>query len=559
MNKSLLSQAGKISPAFQTQLQKVETKFSKAFSAVREHTGKGVQGISQFGDAVKAVAAGSLLAKAVTKIGSSVISASSGALQYASDLTEVQNVVDTTFGKGSAQIETFSKKSLQTYGLSTLQAKQYTSTLGAMYKSMGLGSQQTLTMSQNMTALAGDMASFYNLDPSEAFEKIRAGVSGETEPLKQLGINMDEANLQAFAMSKGIKTSYQNMSQAQQAALRYNYLLSVTKDAQGDFAKTSGSFANQQRLLKENLRQVAGTLLSKVTPALGQGLQKVNAFITGLNTKAVSAFVGQIANMAVQFLPLVMQLLPQFGSLLQMAIPPLVRIGQQIIPVIVRVIGTVMTAIRPLIPPIIQFVQTLLPPLVQILTAVSPLLIQLANITAAVLGPALTLVVNIITKLANLISSVAKPIGDFFGQVGSFLGIGGQKSSAAAVTATKAVPKYANGGFANSPSIFGEAGLEAAIPIRPGSSRSMGLLAKTAQLLGMRNRFDPQSTPQPRSFRSGETGGSSDGKRPIYFTYAPVFNGDNHPTEGFLRRDAQNINRILDDYFGEKGRLAWEM
>ena len=558
MNKSLLSQVGKINPKLQTQLQKGESMFSKTFGAVKGHTGKGIQGITRFGDAVKAVAAGSLLAKAVTKIGTSVMSASSGALQYASDLTEVQNVVDTTFGKGSSLIEAFSKKSLQTYGLSTLQAKQYSSTLGAMYKSMGLSSQQTLTMSQNMTALAGDMASFYNLNPDEAFEKIRAGVSGETEPLKQLGINMDEANLQAFAMSKGIKTSYQNMSQAQQAALRYNYLLNVTKDAQGDFAKTSGSFANQQRLLKENLQQVAGTLLSKVTPALGKGLQKVNAFITGLNTNAVSAFVGQIANMAVSFLPLVMQLLPQFGCLLQMVLPPLVRIGQQIIPVIVQVIGTVMMALRPLIPPIMQFVQALLPPLVKILTAVAPLLIQVANITAAVLGPALTLVVNIITKLANLITAVAKPIGDFFGKVGPFLGIGGQKSATAAVAAKKAVPAYAQGGFADSPSIFGEAGLEAAIPIRPGNSRSMGLLAKTAQLLGMRNQYGSQPVPQRGFFRNGDAEENSGGKRPIYFTYAPVFNGNNHPAEGFLRRDAQDIDRILDDYFGEKGRLAWE-
>lgn len=341
MNKGVLKVAGKISPAFQSQLQKVESKASKAFSSVQQHAGRSEKGMLTLGKAVKAIAGGFVVGKVI----SGLSSMASKGLEYASSLNEVQNVVDTTFGKSASVVNQFAKTTLKSYGLSELQAKQYTSTLGSMYKSMGLSSQQTLTMSQNMTALSGDMASFYNLDPDEAFEKIRAGVSGETEPLKELGINMSEANLQAFAMSKGIKTSYQNMSQAQQATLRYNYLLNATKDAQGDFAKTSGSFANQQRLIKENLKQVAGTIMSKMLPALGQGLQKVNAFVTGLDTNRVGAFVGQIANMAVSFLPLVMQLLPMFGSLLQMIIPPMINIGQQIVPIIIQVVRVFLTAI----------------------------------------------------------------------------------------------------------------------------------------------------------------------------------------------------------------------
>ena len=100
------------------------------------------------------------------------------------------------------------------------------------------------------------MASFYNLNSDEAFAKIRSGISGETEPLKQLGINMSVANLEAYAMAQGIDKSYDSMTQAEQVMLRYNYLLSVTGDAQGDFARTSGSFANQQKLLKEFELQV---------------------------------------------------------------------------------------------------------------------------------------------------------------------------------------------------------------------------------------------------------------------------------------------------------------
>lgn len=553
-NKGILKLAGKISPAFQKQLSKVEANASKIFGKVQKGAGKLGKGFQTAGRVAGKVAVG---IGAVAGVATAAVAplAKSG-LEYASSLTEVQNVVDTTFGKNSTVVDQFAKTTAKTYGMSELQTKQYTSTLGAMYKSMGLSSQQTLAMSQNMTALSGDMASFYNLDPAEAFEKIRAGVSGETEPLKQLGINMSEANLSAFALSKGIKTQYKDMTQAQQAELRYNYLLNVTKDAQGDFARTSGSFANQQRLLKMNLQQVAGTIMSKMVPALGEGLQKINSFISGLDTNAVGAFVGQIANMAVQFLPLVMQILPLFGNLLQMVVPPLIQIGQQIMPVVIQVIQTVLTAIKPLIPPILQFVQMLLPPLVQILTAVSPLLIQLANIISAILGPALSFVAGLIQKLADIISAVAKPIGEFFGKIGSFLGIGGGDKS---ISVSAKVPKYATGGFADRPSIFGEAGLEAAIPIRPGSARSIGLLIQTARMLGMKDRYGAENP-------GGTVRKSNDDKvpkphgsgRPIIFNYAPVFHGE-HPTDSVLKRNAQDVKRVLDDYFGERERLAWEL
>ena len=81
-------------------------------------------------------------------------------IQAASDLEEVQNVVDTVFGESSAIIDNFAKNAVKSLGLSELSAKKYASTMGAMLKSMKLSDKQVLVMSQNMTALAGDMASF---------------------------------------------------------------------------------------------------------------------------------------------------------------------------------------------------------------------------------------------------------------------------------------------------------------------------------------------------------------------------------------------------------------
>lgn len=207
-------------------------------------------------------------------------------IKLASDVQEVQNVIDVTFGKGAAEIEKFAQSAAEAFGLSELSAKQYTGTLGAMLKSSGLVTKDAQDMSIALTGLAGDIASFYNLDTDTAFEKIRSGISGETEPLKQLGINMSVANLEAYALSKGITKSYNAMSQAEQVMLRYNYLLHTTTDAQGDFARTSGSFANQIRILQLNFDQLKIAVGNALIPIAQAVLPGINAIIAALTRLA---------------------------------------------------------------------------------------------------------------------------------------------------------------------------------------------------------------------------------------------------------------------------------
>lgn len=227
--------------------------------------------------------------KAITKFASS-------AIDLASDLAEVQNVIDVTFGAGNQKIEQFAQSSMTAFGLSELSAKQYMGTMGAMLKSMGLTSGAVETMSMDLAGLAGDMASFYNLDTDEAFSKIRSGISGETEPLKQLGINMSVANMEAFALSQGITKSYNSMTQAEQALLRYNYLMSVTSDAQGDFTRTSGGWANQVRILKlqwDSFKASLGSAFIAVLTPVIQGLNWLMAKLVSA-ANAFKAFVNLI-------------------------------------------------------------------------------------------------------------------------------------------------------------------------------------------------------------------------------------------------------------------------
>ncbi len=207
-------------------------------------------------------------------------------IELASNLTEVQNVVDVTFGSMAADINNWSKTALQQFGLSELSAKKYSSTMGAMMKSSGLAGVQMEGMAKKLTELSADMASFYNLSNDMAFEKIRSGISGETEPLKQLGINMSVANMEAFALTQGIKKQYQQMTQAEQTLLRYNYLLSVSKDAQGDFARTSGSWANQVKLLGEQWKIFQGTMGAGLINMLAPVIRGLNFLIAKLQIAA---------------------------------------------------------------------------------------------------------------------------------------------------------------------------------------------------------------------------------------------------------------------------------
>ena len=248
---------------------------------------------ASFGDVLKANVLGQAIVDGIKKIGRLIKENITDALNLASDLQEVENVVDKTFGDSSDIVDAFAKSAASAFGVGELQAKQFTGTIGAMFKSMGLGDQDVLNMSQGITQLAGDMASFYNLDPEEAFEKLRSGISGETEPLKQLGINMSVANLEAYALSEGITKAYKDMDQAEQATLRYNYIMSATADAQGDFAATSGSFANQQRILQLNIDNLKSSIGEGLLPVVTEMISGFNEWIQTIDLSSVTESISQ--------------------------------------------------------------------------------------------------------------------------------------------------------------------------------------------------------------------------------------------------------------------------
>lgn len=269
--------------AYYEELNKVKQQTQKTTNVVQQQTEKIKSALGKIGKVVA-------VAFSVTAL----ISFGKSCIELGSDLEEVQNVVDVTFGSMSENVNRFARDALEQFGLSETSAKKYTSTLGAMLKSMGFTTSAAADMSMEMTGLAADMASFYNLDTDVAFEKIRSGMSGETEPLKQLGINLSVANLEAYALGQGMTTAYSAMSQQEQALLRYNYLLSVTADAQGDFARTSDGWANQVRVLTERFNALKAAIGKGLIVVLTPVIRVLNNLLAKILT-VTDAFSNMIA------------------------------------------------------------------------------------------------------------------------------------------------------------------------------------------------------------------------------------------------------------------------
>lgn len=224
------------------------------------------------------------------------------AIELGSDVAEVQNVVDVAFGDMSYMVEDFADKAITSFGMSELAAKRTASTYMAMASNMGVTQQQAAEMAITLAGLTGDVASFYNISQELADIKLRSVFTGETETLKDLGIVMTQANLEAYALANGINRSFQSMSQSEQLILRYNYVLDQLSLASGDFVRTQDSWANQTRILsmqwQEFMSIIGQALIQVLTPTLKMLNNIVTSLIGMANAlnAAISAIFGGASN-----------------------------------------------------------------------------------------------------------------------------------------------------------------------------------------------------------------------------------------------------------------------
>lgn len=405
-----------------------------------------------FGDVVKGIVTSEAIIGGFRAIGSAVgdmvrnfADFAKGGIDVASDLQEVQNVVDVTFGeKGAAAVEDFAKKAAGSFGMSELSAKKFTGTMGAMLKSMNLDDAAVQDMSLALTGLAGDMASFYNLDAEEAFSKLRSGISGETEPLKQLGINMSVANLEAYAMSQGINTAWKEMSAAEQATLRYQYIMQATADAQGDFARTSDSYANQQRILQLNMENLSASIGKKVLPIITQfsgllndlfaGNLSVEGFATRISTEIGNLITGFSAN-----LPAMME---TGGQLIGSVVEGVSRSLPQVIAAGSQVLDQLVSGLQSGLPGMVESGMDALLGFLDTITAGLPNALQMGfDLLMTVAEGIINKIPDLIARLPVLVSEIAK---FFTANFPKFVEMGGKLIFQTASGIIQSIPEIIN-------------------------------------------------------------------------------------------------------------------
>ena len=234
-----------------------------------------------------------MLQKAVSSVGNFV----KDSIDKGSELSELQNVVDSVFTTMSDKVENFSKNALSSYGLTEAQSKKMVGTYGAMSKSFGYTEQQAYDMSTALTALTADVSSFYNLNHDEAYTKMKSVFTGETESLKELGVVMTQTALDQFAMQKGFNKTTNDMSEQEKVALRLAFVQDKLSVAAGDFTRTQSQWANQTRILTGQFESFKA--------ALGQGFINVlTPVIQMLNT--LMAKLVQVANAFKSFTEMIM-------------------------------------------------------------------------------------------------------------------------------------------------------------------------------------------------------------------------------------------------------------
>lgn len=301
---------------------------NRALNNAASAGGRGAKGLNLFGNSAKgarshvkslASVIGGLIAK--YWIFFRAIQGMANMAGVASSMVEVQNVVDHTFGQMSYKLDEFAQKSIDTFGLSTLQVKQYASRFQSMGMAMGITNNQVAKtadfissnmskeaaaiyntsesladMSINLTKLAGDYASFYDVDPAETFEKFQSVMTGQTRPLRAYGLDLTQATLQEWALKNGIDADMQSMTQAQKAMLRYQYVMAQSEHITGDFARTSMTYHNVLTRLKANFMTLKGTIGTSLMNLFKPVLVVVNNAIVVINkfAKAVGDSLGKI-------------------------------------------------------------------------------------------------------------------------------------------------------------------------------------------------------------------------------------------------------------------------
>lgn len=387
----------------------------------------------------------------------------------ASDFDENLNKISVAFGDNADEVKAWADTATQSFGLSMNQALEATSLFGDMATSMGISQSEAASMSTSLAGLAGDMASFKNIGIDEAMTALNGVFTGETESLKQLGIVMTEVNLQEFA--DGLGLVYNDMTQAEKVQLRYNYVMAMSKNAIGDYARTSDGTANSMRTFQASVENLAITLgqnlLPIVTPIIQKATEMVNAFaaadpelqqlvlkiagiaavagpallvigkmvsVFGSVSGAIGLLSGKIAALGGMKVALsgafaaitgpvgiavaaITALVAAFAYLMttnegfrNSVMQTISTIGQSLVPVIQALMPVIQNIATVLATTIASVLQALAPVLAQIVTMIGQIVATVAPLIAQLVSQLAPILTTIIQTVGNIVSAVLPPV-----------------------------------------------------------------------------------------------------------------------------------------------------
>jgi len=315
------AELGKMQQELKATTEELKTK-SSAWYTLSESMDKAGSKMKAVGDKISS--AGKTLSTAVTL---PIIGIGTAATKMAMDAVESENLFEVAMGGVADDARKWSEETSKALGLNAYNVRNNMATYNAMLTSMGLATDESLEMSQGLTQLSYDMASFYNLNPEEAFNKLKSGISGEAEPLKALGILVNDTTVKTYAYTHGIAKQGEQLTEAQKVQARYGAIMEATKNAQGDLARTMDSPTNKIRAMKEQAQQIGiqfgqilipilENLIATIKPLMDrfQGLSKEQQEMI-VKIALIAAAVGPVLLVVGKVISVVGTLTTTFGAI----------------------------------------------------------------------------------------------------------------------------------------------------------------------------------------------------------------------------------------------------
>lgn len=405
-----------------------------------------------------------------TRVTAPIVAGYTLAANYASDYEENLNKLDVAFGENSESVKEWANTARESFGLSKVQATQSASAFGALGKGIGLTESQAADMSTTLAGLSADLGSYFNVGTDESAKALEGIFTGESEALKKFGVVMTDTNLQKFAEDQGLV--WKEMDQTQKTMLRYQYVLDKTKDAQGDFARTSDGTANSTKIFKASLQDLATSIGTNLLPIITPVIQKVTELLNKFNelsprTQKIITIIGLVVAALGPALVIVGTLISSIGTIIGV-------LGAVTLPMlgIAAAIGVVIAAGIALYKSWDKVKAKAIELKNKVIATFTQLKTKIVSTFNSIKNAIVTPIQNAIDKVKGIIQKIKGFFPIHIGKVMSGIKLPHFKLTGKFSLKDLTVPKlsvdwYKTGGIFDSPSVIGvgEAGSEAVVPL----------------------------------------------------------------------------------------------